>query len=185
MTVDILKTTMVGKLPNDLEGMEASMECLLALIDDVYKYVDDVVVRDLTLILLDFLHCIFLYVQHINFWYFHTIIIISTISGSFAITLLVKHNKDTTRLGRKVEHSCSDPVTMTPEPLIPQGCRQVHLGKSKGFWKTISEGTWTEAFYGLGISLLLTSNPAIQVSFKCQCSCQIITLNLSKEGEYF
>jgi len=40
---DILKTTAVDKLPNDLEGMEASMERLLALIDDVYKYVDDVV----------------------------------------------------------------------------------------------------------------------------------------------
>ncbi|KAF8397327.1 hypothetical protein HHK36_016240 [Tetracentron sinense] len=42
---DILKTTMVDKLPNDLEGMEASMERLLALIDDVSKYVDDVVER--------------------------------------------------------------------------------------------------------------------------------------------
>ncbi|KAL0003293.1 hypothetical protein SO802_017074 [Lithocarpus litseifolius] len=40
---DILKTTMVDKLQNDLEGMEASMERLLALIDDVYKYVDNVV----------------------------------------------------------------------------------------------------------------------------------------------
>ncbi|KAK9127919.1 hypothetical protein Syun_016716 [Stephania yunnanensis] len=40
---DILKTTMVDKIPNDLEGMEATMERLLALIDDVYKYVDDVV----------------------------------------------------------------------------------------------------------------------------------------------
>ncbi|XP_010923104.1 eukaryotic translation initiation factor 3 subunit F [Elaeis guineensis] len=40
---DILKMAMVDKLPNDLEGMEASMERLLALIDDVYKYVDDVV----------------------------------------------------------------------------------------------------------------------------------------------
>ncbi|KAE9451471.1 hypothetical protein C3L33_16623, partial [Rhododendron williamsianum] len=40
---DVLKTTMVDKLPNDLEGMETSMERLLALIDDVYKYVDDVV----------------------------------------------------------------------------------------------------------------------------------------------
>lgn len=47
ITVDILKTTMVDKLPNDLEGMEASMERLLALIDDVYKYVDGVVVRNL------------------------------------------------------------------------------------------------------------------------------------------
>ncbi|KAF8379780.1 hypothetical protein HHK36_029229 [Tetracentron sinense] len=45
-SIDILKTTMVGKLPNDLEGMEASMECLLVLIDDVYKYVDDVVPLD-------------------------------------------------------------------------------------------------------------------------------------------
>ncbi|KAF5453648.1 eukaryotic translation initiation factor 3 subunit F-like [Juglans microcarpa x Juglans regia] len=40
---DILKTTVVDKLPNDLEGMEASMERLLALLDDVYKYVDSVV----------------------------------------------------------------------------------------------------------------------------------------------
>ncbi|XP_057788698.1 eukaryotic translation initiation factor 3 subunit F [Salvia miltiorrhiza] len=40
---DVLKPTIVDKLPNDLEGMEASMGRLLALIDDVYKYVDDVV----------------------------------------------------------------------------------------------------------------------------------------------
>lgn len=46
-TVDVLKPTNVDKLPNDLEGMEATMERLLALIDDVYKYVDDVVVSKL------------------------------------------------------------------------------------------------------------------------------------------
>lgn len=40
---DILKKQSVDKLPSDLEGMEASMERLLALIDDVYKYVDNVV----------------------------------------------------------------------------------------------------------------------------------------------
>ncbi|KAK6933042.1 JAB1/MPN/MOV34 metalloenzyme domain [Dillenia turbinata] len=40
---DILKKTAVDKVPTDLEGMEASMEHLLALIDDVYKYVDSVV----------------------------------------------------------------------------------------------------------------------------------------------
>ncbi|KAI4306803.1 hypothetical protein L6164_030049 [Bauhinia variegata] len=40
---DILKATNVEKIPTDLEGMEASMEHLLALIDDIYKYVDDVV----------------------------------------------------------------------------------------------------------------------------------------------
>ncbi|XP_009625700.1 peroxisomal adenine nucleotide carrier 1 [Nicotiana tabacum] len=36
------------------------------------------------------------------------------------------------------------------------------FGKSKGLWKTLTEGSWSEAFDGLGISLLLTSNPAIQ-----------------------
>lgn len=44
MADDTLKATTVDKIPSDLEGMEASMEHLLALIDDIYKYVDDVVV---------------------------------------------------------------------------------------------------------------------------------------------
>ncbi|MCD9645229.1 hypothetical protein HAX54_033997 [Datura stramonium] len=43
--VDILKATHGRQTPNDLEGMEASMQRLLALIDDIYKYVDDVVER--------------------------------------------------------------------------------------------------------------------------------------------
>jgi len=43
-TVDVLKATSVDKLPNDLEGMELTMERLLTLINDVYKYVDSVVV---------------------------------------------------------------------------------------------------------------------------------------------
>lgn len=37
------------------------------------------------------------------------------------------------------------------------------FGKSKGLWETLSEGYWSEAYEGLGISLLLTANPAIQV----------------------
>ncbi|CAI0551450.1 unnamed protein product [Linum tenue] len=37
------------------------------------------------------------------------------------------------------------------------------FGKSKGLWDTLTEGDWSNAFDGLGISLLLTSNPAIQV----------------------
>lgn len=40
---DILKKTMVDKLPNDLEKMEATMERVHALVDDVYQYVDGVV----------------------------------------------------------------------------------------------------------------------------------------------
>ncbi|KAM1549430.1 hypothetical protein FF1_010411 [Malus domestica] len=36
------------------------------------------------------------------------------------------------------------------------------FGKSKGLWKTLTDGSWIDAFDGLGISLLLTANPAIQ-----------------------
>lgn len=36
------------------------------------------------------------------------------------------------------------------------------FGESKGLWETLSQRSWKEAFDGLGISLLLTSNPAIQ-----------------------
>ncbi|KAJ8751945.1 hypothetical protein K2173_000691 [Erythroxylum novogranatense] len=36
------------------------------------------------------------------------------------------------------------------------------FGKSKGLWNSWTEGTWSDAFDGLSISLLLTSNPAIQ-----------------------
>ncbi|KAL1290318.1 hypothetical protein HN51_058775 [Arachis hypogaea] len=40
---DTLKSTNVDKIPSDLEGMEMSMQHLLDLIDDMYRYVDDVV----------------------------------------------------------------------------------------------------------------------------------------------
>uniref|UniRef100_A0A5B7BUL2 Putative peroxisomal adenine nucleotide carrier 1 n=1 Tax=Davidia involucrata TaxID=16924 RepID=A0A5B7BUL2_DAVIN len=36
------------------------------------------------------------------------------------------------------------------------------FGKSKGLWQTLTEGSWDEVFDGLGISLILTANPAIQ-----------------------
>ncbi|XP_047315820.1 peroxisomal adenine nucleotide carrier 1-like [Impatiens glandulifera] len=36
------------------------------------------------------------------------------------------------------------------------------FGKSKGLGQILTEGSWSDAFDGLGISLLLTSNPAIQ-----------------------
>ncbi|KAL7209974.1 hypothetical protein ACSBR1_031528 [Camellia fascicularis] len=38
------------------------------------------------------------------------------------------------------------------------------FGKSKGLLKSLSENTWSGAFDGLGISLLLTANPSIQDS---------------------
>jgi hypothetical protein len=41
------------------------------------------------------------------------------------------------------------------------------FGKSKGLRATLAEGTWLEAFDGLGISLILTCNPSIQVQRFC------------------
>lgn len=37
------------------------------------------------------------------------------------------------------------------------------FGKSKVLWKTLTEGSWSEAYTGFGASLVLVSNPAIQV----------------------
>ncbi|AES99541.1 hypothetical protein MTR_5g082010 [Medicago truncatula] len=40
--IDNLNLTTVDKIPSDLEAMEASMAHILTLIDDNYKYIDDV-----------------------------------------------------------------------------------------------------------------------------------------------
>ncbi|KAI5076479.1 hypothetical protein GOP47_0009052 [Adiantum capillus-veneris] len=36
------------------------------------------------------------------------------------------------------------------------------FGKSRGLWETLTAGDWRQAFDGLGASLVLTSNPAVQ-----------------------
>nr|CAB3461584.1 unnamed protein product [Digitaria exilis] len=56
------------------------------------------------------------------------------------------------------------------------------FGKSKGLRETLAEGTWMEAFDGLGISLILTCNPSIQVlnlegflyNEYCRTSCKVM-----------
>ncbi|KAL5541627.1 hypothetical protein UlMin_009337 [Ulmus minor] len=55
------------------------------------------------------------------------------------------------------------------------------FGKSKGLLKTLSEGTWKEAFDGLGISLLLTSNPSIQYTVFDQLKQRQLTKQLIRE----
>ncbi|KAK6913898.1 Mitochondrial substrate/solute carrier [Dillenia turbinata] len=47
------------------------------------------------------------------------------------------------------------------------------FGKSKGFWATLSEGTWKDIFDGLSVSLLLTSNPSIQHAYDVSNECVI------------
>ncbi|KAF5736837.1 peroxisomal adenine nucleotide carrier 1-like [Tripterygium wilfordii] len=53
------------------------------------------------------------------------------------------------------------------------------FGKSKGLWSSLSEGTWSEAFDGLSISLLLTSNPAIQYTVFDQLKRRLLEKRLS------
>ena len=45
MAVDVLKKTIVEKLPDDLEALEMTMGRLHSMVETVFKYVDDVVVR--------------------------------------------------------------------------------------------------------------------------------------------
>lgn len=44
LAVDVLKKTVVDKLPNDLEGLEGTIERLQGMIETVFTFVDDVVV---------------------------------------------------------------------------------------------------------------------------------------------
>lgn len=55
------------------------------------------------------------------------------------------------------------------------------FGKSKGLWKSLSESTWSEAFDGLGISLLLTSNPSIQYTVFDQLKQRLLRRQLKRE----
>ncbi|XP_022743637.1 peroxisomal adenine nucleotide carrier 1-like [Durio zibethinus] len=57
------------------------------------------------------------------------------------------------------------------------------FGKSKGLWKTLTEGTLSDAFDGLGISLLLTSNPAIQYTVFDQLKQRLLKKKL-KEADH-
>lgn len=45
LAVDLLKKTVVEKLPNDVEGLESTIERLQGMIDTVFRYVEDVVVK--------------------------------------------------------------------------------------------------------------------------------------------
>lgn len=51
------------------------------------------------------------------------------------------------------------------------------FGKSKGLWKTLTEGSWSDAFDGLGISLLLTANPSIQYTVFDQLKNRLLKTN--------
>ncbi|KAL6581779.1 NAD(+) salvage pathway protein [Orobanche minor] len=55
------------------------------------------------------------------------------------------------------------------------------FGKSKGLLESLSEGSWTDAFDGLGISLLLTANPSIQYTVFDQLKSRMLKGNMRKQ----
>ncbi|KAK3027224.1 hypothetical protein RJ639_041642 [Escallonia herrerae] len=73
---------------------------------------------------------------------------------------------------------------LTAQPLDTASSRMQtsEFGKSKGLLKTLSEGTWREAFDGLGISLLLTANPSIQYTVFDQLKLRLLKGQSSKGG---
>ncbi|XP_058192663.1 peroxisomal adenine nucleotide carrier 1-like [Rhododendron vialii] len=57
------------------------------------------------------------------------------------------------------------------------------FGKSKGLWKSLSEGTWSDAFSALDISLLLTANPSIQYTVFDQLKQRLLKGKRSKKND--
>ncbi|KAG9457937.1 hypothetical protein H6P81_002445 [Aristolochia fimbriata] len=57
------------------------------------------------------------------------------------------------------------------------------FGKSKGLLETLSGRSWSEAFDGLGISLLLTSNPSIQYTVFDQLKERLLKNNQGNPSE--
>lgn len=53
-------------------------------------------------------------------------------------------------------------IVIQPLDVASSKMQTSEFGKSKGLLNTLAEGEWSTVFDGLGISLLLTSNPAIQ-----------------------
>ncbi|TVU19267.1 hypothetical protein EJB05_35406 [Eragrostis curvula] len=57
------------------------------------------------------------------------------------------------------------------------------FGKSKGLRETLAEGTWMEAYDGLGISIILTCNPAIQYTAFDQLKQRLVKSQIRKNAE--
>ncbi|KAL5709411.1 hypothetical protein ACHQM5_020105 [Ranunculus cassubicifolius] len=55
-------------------------------------------------------------------------------------------------------------------------------GKSKGLLQSFKDNTWSEAYNGLGISLLLTSNPSIQYTIFDQLKRRLLKRNETKNA---
>ncbi|KAL1543224.1 NAD(+) salvage pathway protein [Salvia divinorum] len=57
------------------------------------------------------------------------------------------------------------------------------FGKSKGLWQSLSDGSFSDAFDGLGISLLLTANPSIQYTVFDQLKNRLLKSNMKNQTD--
>ncbi|KAJ4722400.1 peroxisomal adenine nucleotide carrier 1-like [Melia azedarach] len=98
---------------------------------------------------------------------------------------LEKSGKNTigTRANLLVAAAAGACTVVLTQPLDTASSRMQtsEFGKSKGLWKSLSESTWSEAFDGLGISLLLTSNPSIQYTVFDQLKQRLLKRRLKRE----
>ncbi|XP_068660488.1 peroxisomal adenine nucleotide carrier 1-like isoform X2 [Aristolochia californica] len=78
--------------------------------------------------------------------------------------------------------ACTSIVTQ-PLDTASSKMQTSEFGKSKGLWETLSGRSWSEAFDGLGISLLLTSNPSIQYTLFDQLKQRLLNGNQTLTSE--
>ncbi|RZS04378.1 hypothetical protein BHM03_00034705 [Ensete ventricosum] len=78
--------------------------------------------------------------------------------------------------------ACTVVVTQ-PLDTVSSRMQTSAFGKSKGLWETLSEGYWSEAYEGLGVSLLLTANPAIQYTIFDRLKQRILMKQSSKVAD--
>ncbi|KAL6497799.1 NAD(+) salvage pathway protein [Orobanche hederae] len=76
-------------------------------------------------------------------------------------------------------------TAITTQPLDTASSRMQtsDFGKSKGLLESLSEGSWSDAFDGLGISLLLTANPSIQYTVFDQLKSRMLKGNMRKQKD--
>ncbi|KAL1536254.1 NAD(+) salvage pathway protein [Salvia divinorum] len=75
--------------------------------------------------------------------------------------------------------ACTVVVTQ-PLDTVSSKMQTSEFGESKGLCQSLAESTWGESFDGLGISLLLTSNPSIQYTAFDQLKNRILKEKMKK-----
>ncbi|KEH22356.1 peroxisomal adenine nucleotide carrier protein [Medicago truncatula] len=89
------------------------------------------------------------------------------------------YNSIGTRANLLIAAAAGAVTAITTQPLDTASSRMQTspFGKAKGLLRTLTEGTWSDAFDGLSISLMLTSNPAIQYTVFDQLKNRVLTNN--------